>query len=138
MVRLEISKLLDAMKNGKKNLRCLKALGLFCSCFSPVKNGKRFYTMPLLKKRHRRVGVAERPCSSQNSTLQSETWKMGRKRETRLLIHYPRKKMVPTKAHSVQNFRFHSLGCLGSRALDLLPNHNVHYKLKMIKLKKLR
>lgn len=46
--------------------------------------------------------------------------------------------MVPTKAHSVQNFKYHSLGSLKSTALDLLPNHNAGHKLETIKLKRLK
>jgi len=87
-----------------------------------VKNWKRFYTMPL-KKRYKRVEVAERPWSTQNSIVQLEHGRLG-ERETRLLNNYTGKKMVPTQAHSVQNCRFRSLGGLKSITLDLLPNHN--------------
>lgn len=58
---------------------------------------------------------------------------MGRKKEA---PH--RKKMVPTKAYYVKNFKYHSLGSLKSRALDLLPNHNAGHKSKTIKLKRLK
>lgn len=61
--------------------------------------------MPLLKKRHRRVGVevAERPCSSQNSTLQSEHGRWGER--DKVTHPLPKKKDGPYKGSFCAEFQ---------------------------------